>query len=169
MKRSEYHKHIDEIINFLDSEKSQNEDLLNKVQIKLDKLASESENDEHIGNDRYKLYQAQAMVCYRRYEDDLAIQWMEKAVETKGESFKYADEFICSINQNLQSNDEVSITKRPIRPLYLFLGGVLAIIVGKVVGGVLGVGIEVFGDIIVLSAIVTGIIGLIKRISKKHG
>jgi hypothetical protein len=130
-KYKNYHKSIDEIISFLKSDKSQDNTILAKVQVKLCTLAKQYQDDENLGPDRYKLYQAQAMLDYRNYYDALAIEGRNKAIEIRGSTFDFADEFIANINKSSKQNVEsIDQRNKRIRDHYTGIGGIAGIIVG---------------------------------------
>jgi hypothetical protein len=88
-----YQKEITKIIKYLERDTGDVE-VLNKVQAKLDKLAAQYEHDESLGNARYKLYQAQAMLSYRLGDSLKARQFIEEAVNVRGQNYKLADDLL---------------------------------------------------------------------------
>ena len=95
-----YQVEIDKIIVFLQRDTT-NLETFDKVQLKLDSLAKKYQDDETLGNSRYKLYQAQAMLSFRLGDLDKSIQFIDLAVETRGENYDFADELRGYINQEL--------------------------------------------------------------------
>lgn len=94
-----YQTEITKIIEYLERDTG-DEEVLNKVQVKLDKLATQYEHDESLGNARYKLYQAQAMLSYRLGDNLKAQQFIEEAVNVRGESYDLAEQMLEHLNES---------------------------------------------------------------------
>lgn len=65
--------------------------LLAQVQKRLDTLADKYQFNEEIGTARYKLYELQALVHYFNGYDDDALDFINQAVETRGETYAKAE------------------------------------------------------------------------------
>lgn len=68
-----------------------NESLLSQVQKRLDSLAEKYQFSEEIGTARYKLYELQALVHYFNGHDDDALDFINQAIETRGETYAKAE------------------------------------------------------------------------------
>ena len=65
--------------------------LLVMVQKRLDMLADKYQYNEEIGKARYKLYELQALVHYFSGHDDDALDFIDQAIETRGEVYPKAE------------------------------------------------------------------------------
>lgn len=65
--------------------------LLLEVQKQLDLLASKYQYSEEIGRARYKLYELQALVHFFKRDDDAALDFINQAIEVRGNSYLRAD------------------------------------------------------------------------------
>lgn len=65
--------------------------LLALVQKRLDSLAEKYQFSEEIGTARYKLYELQALVHYFNGHDDDALDFINQAIETRGETYVKAE------------------------------------------------------------------------------
>lgn len=65
--------------------------LLLQVQKRLDSLAEKYQFNEEIGTARYKLYELQALVHYFNGHDDDALDFINQAIETRGETYAKAE------------------------------------------------------------------------------
>jgi transglutaminase-like enzyme len=65
--------------------------LLVMVQKRLDTLADKYQNNEGIGRARYKLYELQALIHYFNEHDDDALDFINQAIETRGEVYPKAE------------------------------------------------------------------------------
>lgn len=65
--------------------------LLAQVQKRLDSLAEKYQFSEEIGTARYKLYELQALVHYFNGHDDDALDFINQAIETRGETYAKAE------------------------------------------------------------------------------
>ena len=65
--------------------------LLTQVQKRLDSLAEKYQFSEEISTARYKLYELQALVHYFNGYDDDALDFINKAIETRGETYAKAE------------------------------------------------------------------------------
>lgn len=68
-----------------------NKSLLLLVQKRLDSLAEKYQFSEEIGTARYKLYELQALVHYFSGHDDDALDFINQAIETRGETYAKAE------------------------------------------------------------------------------
>jgi hypothetical protein len=126
-----FNTEIDKLINILEQEKSQEPELLGKIQVKLDELEEKYGNNTE-NPDLYKLPQAQAMICYRRNEDQLALQWMQYSVDVKGSSYEFASTFIENVKKQLSDNGvELPEQRRKrITDHYTRIGGIFGVVIG---------------------------------------
>lgn len=69
----------------------QNDTLLTQVQKRLDSLAEKYQYSEEIGAARYKLYELQALVHYFMGDDDSALDFINQAIEMRGDSYVRAE------------------------------------------------------------------------------
>lgn len=67
------------------------EALLKQTQKRLDTLAEKYQYNEAIGTARYKLYELQALVHYFRGNDDDALDFINQAIETRGDNYARAE------------------------------------------------------------------------------
>lgn len=80
--------------------------LLNQVQKRLDSLAEKYQFSEEIGAAKYKLYELQALVHYFNGHDDDALDFINQAIETRGETYAKAEK----LKKQLSLGDS-SVTK----------------------------------------------------------
>lgn len=97
-KHSAYQTDVNKIITFLEHDTTDVE-VLNKAQAKLDKLAAQYQDDESIGVERYMLYQAQAMLSYRLGETAKARQFIDEAINVRGESYDLAEQLLAHLDE----------------------------------------------------------------------
>jgi hypothetical protein len=93
IRKGDYHSSVDKIIRFLERD-SINSTALDKAQVKLDKLAEKYQNDESLGSERYKLYQAQAMLSYHSGDNSKAKKFIDEAVKSRGDNYEGADKLL---------------------------------------------------------------------------
>ncbi len=99
-------KYIEQIkiieANLKDATSSEKDEaLLNQVQKRLDSLAEKYQFSEEIGTARYKLYELQALVHYFNGHDDDALDFINQAIDTRGETYAKAEK----IKQRLSLGD----------------------------------------------------------------
>lgn len=114
---------------------------LNKVeklrilQVKLDKLADTYQNNESLGESRYKLYDTQAFIFHMQGKDDEALEFINQAIQTRGESYEKADRLIAKLHSkktNTTTHRELSKDEK--RKKLIGLEGWLALyVVGLVI------------------------------------
>lgn len=80
--------------------------LLSQVQKRLDTLAGKYQYNEEIGTARYKLYELQALVHFFKGDDDTALDFINQAIETRGDSYSRAEKLKAQILK------KVNLTKR---------------------------------------------------------
>lgn len=68
-----------------------NKALLSQVQKRLDTLAEKYQYSDELGTARYKLYELQALVHYFNDHDDDALDFINQAIETRGETYAKAE------------------------------------------------------------------------------
>lgn len=84
------------------------QELIEYSQNKLDKLAERFQYDEELGTARYKLYDLQALLYYFQNRDDDALDFIQQAIETKGTSYKRAEQLIEQIKSGQDTQSEHS-------------------------------------------------------------
>ncbi len=107
-----YKEHVRTIeLNLKDATSGERDDsLLSMVQKRLDALAEKYQYNEEIGAARYKLYELQALVHYFNGHDDDALDFINQAIETRGENYPKAEK----LKQQLSLGDSyVSKTTNP--------------------------------------------------------
>jgi len=118
--------------------------LLDLVQKRLDSLAEKYQYDEEVGTARYKLYELQALVHYFNGHDDDALDFINQAVEMRGETYAKAE----NLKKQLSPGDSYlskttnpdKMTKEQRREHKVGLEGWLAFfVVGVSLGILLGV------------------------------
>lgn len=111
--------------------------LLAKVQKRLDSLAEKYQYSEEIGAARYKLYELQSLVHYFDNHDDDALDFINQAIETRGETYPKAEK----IKKRLSLGDSYvtksanpdKMTKKQRRKQKIGLEGWLALfVVGQI-------------------------------------
>jgi len=70
---------------------SKDKSLLVQLQKRLDSLAEKYQHNEQIGTARYKLYELQAQIHYLNGHDDDALDFINQAIETYGETYPKAE------------------------------------------------------------------------------
>lgn len=80
---------------------------LQSAQGELDKLAKKYQDDKAIGSARYKLYELQALIYYFDDKDDKAMEFINQAIESRGENYARADR-IKMLVQNKKTKDKES-------------------------------------------------------------
>ena len=119
--------------------------LLAQVQKRLDSLAEKYQFSKEIGTARYKLYELQALVHYFNGHDDDALDFINQAIDTRGETYAKAEK----IKQRLSLGDSYvtktvnpdKMTKEQRRKQKIGLEGWLALFV---VGQILALLITIF-------------------------
>ena len=96
---NQYQREIDKIIDFLEHD-TDDSGVLYKVQQHLDKLAQRYQDNESLGTERYKLYQAQAMLSYRSGDSVRANQFIQEATSTRGHSYELAEQLLAHLNND---------------------------------------------------------------------
>lgn len=123
--------------------------LLAQVQKRLDSLADKYQYSEEIGTARYKLYELQALAHYFNGYDDDALDFINQAIEVRGETYAKAEKLK---NQLSPGDSYISktinpskMTKEQRRKNLIGLEGWLALfVVGTSIGILLGI-INLFG------------------------
>lgn len=82
--------------------------LLSQVQKRLDTLAGKYQYNEEIGTARYKLYELQALVHFFKGDDDTALDFINQAIETRGDSYSRAEKLKAQILKKSEPNEEIS-------------------------------------------------------------
>lgn len=117
------------------------EALLGMVQKRLDSLAEKYQYSEEIGTAKYKLYELQALVHYFNEHDDDALDFINQAIETRGETYAKAEKLKAQLRAKAHeaSADPKAMTKQERREKRIGLEGWLALfIVGTGLGVLLG-------------------------------
>lgn len=117
--------------------------LLARVQKSLDTLAKKYQYNEEIGTAKYKLYELQALVHYFNGNDDDALDFINQAIETRGDNYARAEKLKAQLLAKSYSSkavDPKNMTKQERRKKLIGLEGWLALfIVGTSIGILLGV------------------------------
>lgn len=121
-----------------------NKSLLAQVQKRLDSLAEKYQFSEEIGTARYKLYELQALVHYFSGHDDDALDFINQAIETRGETYAKAEKLKKQLSLGdsylSKTTNADKMTKQQRRDHKIGLEGWLALfVVGVGIGIVLGV------------------------------
>lgn len=126
----------------------ENHTLLLEVQKRLDLLAEKYQNSDELGTARYKLYELQALVHYFSGDDDDALDFINQAIETRGDSYPRAEKLksqLLTKTHTSKNADLNSMTKQERRKKLIGLEGWLAFfVVGVSLGILLGI-INLFG------------------------
>lgn len=145
--RQKYIEHIQTVETNLKDAASGEKDkaLLALVQKRLDALAEKYQYDEQIGAARYKLYELQALVHYFNDDDDAALDFIDQAIETRGESYPKAEKLKAQLRRPAQDAveniDPKSMSKQERRKLLIGVEGWLAFFV-------VGVGLSILLGVI---------------------
>ncbi|HCR56030.1 TPA: hypothetical protein DIV49_03580 [Candidatus Saccharibacteria bacterium] len=119
--------------------------LLTQVQKRLDSLAEKYQFSEEIGTARYKLYELQALVHYFNGYDDDALDFINQAIETRGETYAKAEKLKKQLSLGDQyvtkTTNPDKMTKEQQRKHKIGLEGWLALFI---VGQILALLITVF-------------------------
>ena len=118
--------------------------LLRQVQKRLDVLAEKYQYSEEIGTAGYKLYELQALVHYFNGNDDDALDFINQAIETRGDNYARAEklksQLLSKTNHTSKVVDPKNMTKQERRKKLIGLEGWLALfVVGTGLGIILGV------------------------------
>lgn len=109
--------------------------LLAQVQKRLDALADKYQYSEEIGTARYKLYELQALVHYFDGDDDGALDFINQAIETRGDSYSRAEKLKAQLLAKAHApkvTDPSKMTKQARRKKLIGLEGWLAFFVVSV-------------------------------------
>ena len=120
-----------------------NKELLLQVQKRLDVLAKKYQYSEELGTAIYKLYELQALVHYFNGDDDDALDFINQAIETRGDNYARAEklkaQLLAKTTQSPKTVDSKNMTKQEKRKKLIGLEGWLAFfIVGTSLGILLG-------------------------------
>lgn len=106
--------------------------LLAQVQKRLDALAEKYQYSEEIGKARYKLYELQALVHYFSGYDDEALDFINQAIEMRGDSYARAEKLKTQLLTSTHTANPKAMTKQQRRKKLIGLEGWLALfIVGQ--------------------------------------
>lgn len=112
-----------------------NQALLSQVQNEIDRLADKYQYDKGIGRATYKLYELQALAHYFNSEDDDALDFINQAIETRGDSYARAEKLKAQLTAKKRTPKTVEpseMTKDERRKQKIGLEGWLALfIVGQ--------------------------------------
>lgn len=117
---------------------------LAEVQQSLDTLAEKHQYNEELGTAVYKLYELQAFVHYFQGDDDEALDFINQAIEMRGETYARAEKLkarlLGKVAETPQATDPKDMTKQERRKKLIGLEGWLALfVVGTSLGILLGV------------------------------
>lgn len=122
-----------------------NETLLSQVQKRLDTLAEKYQYSDELGTARYKLYELQALVHYFSGKDDSALDFINQAIETRGDNYARAEklkaQLLAKTTHSPKIIDSKNMTKQERRKKLIGLEGWLA---WYVVGLFISAGITIF-------------------------
>lgn len=104
----DYHSEVEIINQLLQSDKVISDALLTKIQTKLDKLADKYQDDADLGSDRYALYQAQALISYKKEDNEAAREWIEQAVTVKGGMYEDAESLLQQLDSTGHTGDRIN-------------------------------------------------------------
>ena len=111
---------------------------LDFAQQKLDNLATDYQYDEHIGTARFKLYELQALIHYYNGDTAAALNFVDQAVDVKGDSYTRAEELREQITYGGQPRPPVEVTQRePVDQKLVGVKGWLTFFLFTVVIGIL--------------------------------
>jgi hypothetical protein len=116
-----------------------NQTLLSQVQNEIDRLAEKYQYDKEIGKAVYKLYELQALAHYFNGEDNDALDFINQAIETRGDNYARAEKLKAQLlakNHKPKSIEPSKMTKAERRKQKIGLEGWLALFT---VGSVLSV------------------------------
>lgn len=106
------------------------ETLLSQVQKRIDTLAEKYQYSEEIGIARYKLYELQALVHYFGGDDDDALDFINQAIATRGDSYTRAEklkaQLLAKTTYSPKTIDSKKMTKQERRKRLIGLEGWLA-------------------------------------------
>lgn len=116
--------------------------LLAHIQKRIDSVAEKYQYDEEIGTARYKLYELQAVVHYFNEHDDDALDFINQAIEMRGETYAKAEKIKKQLSlgdSHLKKTiDPEKMTKEQRREQKIGLEGWLALfVVGVMISVVL--------------------------------
>lgn len=120
------------------------ETLFADVQHSLDSLAEKYQYSKELGTAIYKLYELQAFVHYFQNNDDEALDFINQAIETRGENYARAEKLKARLMSKVTNAPQVTnpkeMSKKERRKMLIGLEGWLAFfIVGTSLGILLGV------------------------------
>lgn len=88
------------------------------LQRRLDRMADHYQDNELLGESRYKLYEAQALIFYFQNRDSEALKFIEEAVRVRGEDFESA----------MRLRTKLSAVQSEVKDEYKSIGGWLALL-----------------------------------------
>ncbi len=107
----------------------QDDHLLSLVQKRLDRLAEKYQYDDEVGEERYKLYELQALLHYFSGEDRDAFAFINTAIDTRGESYPRAEKLLAQLGSDDYDevpSDPKALSKQERRKRKIGLEGWLA-------------------------------------------
>ena len=109
-----------------------NQTLLSQVQNEIDRLAKKYQYDKEVGKALYKLYELQALAHYFNGEDDDALDFINQAIETRGDSYARAEKLKAQLlakNRTPKAVEPSKMTKAERRKQKIGLEGWLAVFI----------------------------------------
>jgi hypothetical protein len=103
------------------------------LQVQLDKLAARYEKDNELGDLRYKLYEAQALLYYHQQMDSEALAFIEEAVRVRGQDYDLASQMRKKLGQSTQQITQEKFSA----PKHVGIGGWLAVLMGGLILSIL--------------------------------
>lgn len=86
--------------------------LLSQVQKRLDSLAGKYQYSEEIGTARYKLYELQALVHFFKGDDDTALDFINQAIEVRGDSYARAEKLKAQLLEKSEPSHTETMHRR---------------------------------------------------------
>lgn len=106
-----FHKEIDEINRTL-IKGVENKTVLDQYEKKVGRLVKQYVDDTGLGTQRYKLYQAQGLIFYLRFQDAQAADYIGQATDMYGETIPGMDKVMDDIAKGLRTAQQ-QVTKVP--------------------------------------------------------
>lgn len=127
-------KELEDIIKHATKDNEISDTTIYVAQKQLDELAQKYQDNEKIGSARYKLYELQALIYHLEQRNSEALDFINQAIETKGDTYPKAEKFKESLNNILKNKssikqDESTMTKSEKRKNLIGLEGWLALFV----------------------------------------
>lgn len=103
------------------------------IQEQIDIMAKKYQENEEIGTAKYKLYELQALIHYFNDNDNDALDFINQAIETRGEKYERAEKLKAQIlaknTHSPKTTDPINMTKKERRKKLIGLEGWLALFI----------------------------------------